>query len=153
MKELSVQDISNTATVLSLNELGEPFFRKPTNESWELLKGILAQSKTILWVISSRFRDKYHSNMLVGGLRSAASKTPTLDFQFLNFVDIHTIEAHTIAETLLILRAVTLWVRENTSETLIASLEPEIMLDADLQATIPRLIANKKMNDRYNLAR
>jgi hybrid polyketide synthase/nonribosomal peptide synthetase ACE1 len=146
-------EISDRAMILSVNDLDEPFFKNPTKASWEALKRMLVRARSVLWVIHSRRSENPHTKMIIGLLRTARREIPTLDTQLLDFADAPKVEARIIAETLLRLKAATLWQREDAHESFLISIEPEIRLDKEYRAMIPRLVANQEMNERYNSSR
>ncbi|KAH8897379.1 amino acid adenylation domain-containing protein [Thozetella sp. PMI_491] len=145
--------ITESTTVISLSELDEPLLKNPTDSSWAALKGVLTRAKTLLWVTNDRRSGNPHANMMVGLLRPAASEVPTLDLQFLDFADGGKPDARIIAETLLRLRASSRWQRDGTHKGLLTSVEPELVLDAEYRATIPRVLCSQDMNERYNSER
>ncbi|KAK3369911.1 AMP-binding enzyme [Podospora didyma] len=146
--------VSDRSTVLALSDLVEPFFKNgPSEAAWDNLRSTLQRARTLLWVTHARRSDNPYANMTVGLLRSAPQDIPTLDVQFLDFPSAGAVDARVVAETLLRLRATTMWQREGGDVHLFTTTEPEIVLDEHGQALIPRMVASRELNDRYNSSR
>lgn len=150
---MSFLQISSEETIVSLVDLDESFFKIPTTTTWKALREILLQARSLLWVTHSRLSGNPYANMIIVLLRSALLEIPTLDAQFLDFEDIHNLEAYTIAETLMRLKASIFWQQEGAGEAMLSTIELELVMDKKGRAMIPRLIMNQKMNDRYNSSR
>ncbi|KAM7193012.1 hypothetical protein V8F33_008060 [Rhypophila sp. PSN 637] len=150
--------MSEKATILSLSDKDQPFFasNSPTEAAWDALRGTLVRASTLLWVSTSRLDAKPHANMMIGLLRPAPRELPTLDVQFLDFIDEERVNAHVIAETLLRLRLTTRWQRDGVLEggsAQLTSIEPEIIINKTGRAMIPRLVVHQGMNELYNSSR
>lgn len=146
-------DISSGTTVLSLVELDGPVFQQLTDASWESLKLLLHNAGTMLWVSCGRRAQNPYANMIVGLLRSAREEIHTLDIQSFNTDGDEFPEAHQLAKTLLQLKATTMWQRQGVNTDLLMTAEPEVVCEQSGALIIPRLIANREMNDRYNSSR
>ncbi|KAK2598639.1 hypothetical protein N8I77_012034 [Diaporthe amygdali] len=155
--EMNLDIVSDKTTILSLSDLDTAFFASPGLESsWETLCATLMRVRTLLWVTHSRRDENPHASMTVGMLRSAASEMPTLDVQSFDFADGQKIQPRVVLEALLRFRAVTTWQRDGTATGLSGGLttaEPEIQLDQDGWPLVPRVVPNRRMNERYNTSR
>ena len=150
MLDLHQLEISPKTTVLSLTELQDPLFQHVEYEQWEALKEMIMTVGVVLWITQGRRARNPYSNMMAGLMRSVIREVPTICYQILDFEDSDNINAHHIAEALLRLQAEDRWQRQDGLSTFI---ENEMVLDSDGRLTIPRLIINKEMNDRYNSTR
>jgi hybrid polyketide synthase/nonribosomal peptide synthetase ACE1 len=151
--EFSALDISSNTTVLSLAELDTPVFKELKDVDWEALKKLLQEARTVLWVSRGRRAENPYANMMVGLLRSAKKELPTLDIQLFDFEGMQPLEARVLAEGLLQLKATTLWQRRDGQESLLATVEPEVIREESGLLVIPRLVASQERNDRYNSLR
>ncbi|OHE98079.1 polyketide synthase/peptide synthetase [Colletotrichum orchidophilum] len=104
--------------------------------------------KTLLWVTRGRLEDNPWSNMTVGFGRSAVQEIPDLRLQFLDIPDVGNYEPRMIAETLLRLHET----HVDDGSTVVTTIEPEIIMDAEGRQHVPRLHGIRAMNDRYNSA-
>lgn len=153
LAELSTSRINSGTTILSLLELEQPFFKDLKDSSWTFFKSILQDSGPILWVSSGRHSQNPYANMMVGLLRSAKQEIPTLEMQCFDIDDASTIDALDLVETLLRLKALSLWRRRDGSDSLLMTMEPELTLRANGSLIIPRIYENSEMNDRFNSSR
>lgn len=145
--DLSHLKISSKTTVLSLTELESPIFQHLGHEQWEALKEMIMTAGVLLWTTQGRRAKNPFANMMAGLMRSVIREVPTISYQMLDFEDAGRIDAHTLSEALLRLQAEIMWQRQDKIHT---SVENELVLDAEGRLTVPRLIINKEMNDRYN---
>ncbi|KAI1079771.1 amino acid adenylation domain-containing protein [Whalleya microplaca] len=143
-------NVSYKTTVLCLEDLDEPFFQRLTDTKWEAIKATLSNAGSILWITHGRCVGNPYANLMVGLLRSSTREFPALDIQILNVADIRNLEARIIAETLLRLKVQILWRQAGIQDANFVTIEPEIVVDEKGRTTIPRMMANKGMNDRYN---
>ncbi|RYP10842.1 hypothetical protein DL764_000394 [Monosporascus ibericus] len=150
LDELSSVQLTADTTVLSLADLDEATFKNLSDSKWNALKTMLQSAGTVLWVTEGRRSRNPHANMTVGLVHTALKEIPALSMQFLDFEDSRNIDARTIAEALLRFKAGLMWASD---ESMLLSVEPELILDRDGQTSIPRLIKVQAMNDRYNSSR
>ncbi|KAG8161403.1 hypothetical protein KVR01_008390 [Diaporthe batatas] len=150
-----IQSVSITSctTVLSLLDLDEPVLANPSKSTWEALKWLLQEADTILWASTGRRAQKPHANMMVGLLRAARLEHPGLAVQCFDSESEHGVAAEELAEALLRLKATIGWQRQGQSDSLLASIEPEIVRGQDGTTIIPRVVESSNMNDRYNSSR
>ncbi|KAK4207461.1 hypothetical protein QBC37DRAFT_455500 [Rhypophila decipiens] len=162
--------VGSQTTVLSLVDVVDKrsrcnsAFQNLTENDWEGLKVLLQQAGTMLWVSTGRRIWNAHANMMVGLLRVAKHEIPTLDMQTLDIeVDDSELDARELAETLLRFQAAARWRRRDGQEDLLLTIEPELVRQTTWRSghgtrpitslMIPRVVANKVMNNRYNSAR
>lgn len=139
--------ISSKTTVLSLTELEDPIFEHLGHEQWEALKEMTMTAGILLWTTQGRRAKNPFGNIMAGLMRSVIREVPTISYQMLDFEDAGRMDAHSLSEALLRLQAEIVWQRQDEIHT---SVENELVLDEEGRLTIPRLIMNKEMNDRYN---
>ncbi len=139
--------MTSKTTVLSLTELEDPIFQNLDHEKWEALKEMTMTAGVLLWITQGRRAKNPFANIMAGLMRSVIREVPTINYQMLDFEDARRIDAHNLAEALLRLQAEIVWQRQGKIRT---SVENELVLDEGGRLTIPRLIINKEMNDRYN---
>ncbi|KAI5861997.1 polyketide synthase-like protein [Durotheca rogersii] len=145
--------ITSDTTVLSLLEVDTPVFENLNESNWEALKFLLQKAGTVLWVSSGRRVNKPYANMMVGLLRSARKEIPTLEIQCFDADDDKLLDARELAETLLRLKAATMWKRQEDQDSPLTTVEPELVRGRNTALLIPRLVASQEMNDRYNSSR
>lgn len=139
--------ISSKTTVLSLTELEDPIFQHLDHEKWEALKEMAMTAGLLLWITQGRRAKNPFANIMAGLMRSVIREVPTISYQMLDFEDARSMDAHSLSEALLRLQAEILWQRQDKLPT---SVENELVLDEEGRLTIPRIMMNKGMNERYN---
>jgi hybrid polyketide synthase/nonribosomal peptide synthetase ACE1 len=138
-------------TVLCLTELDEPLFQNLTDMELETMKKILHVVRSVLWVTQSRRAKSPFANMTAGLVRCAIHEIPELSFQLLDFEGGGQIQAGVIAESLLRFTAQVFWQNQKTADTdLLMTVEPELVIAADGEVLIPRLMPDLVINARYN---
>lgn len=147
LPDLSHLKISSKTTVLSLTELEDPIFQHLGHEQWEALKEMTMTAGILLWTTQGRRAKNPFANIMAGLMRSVIREVPTISYQMLDFEDARRIDAYGLSEALLRLQAEIVWQRQDKTRN---SVENELVLDEEARLTIPRLIINKEMNDRYN---
>lgn len=147
LPDLAHLKLSSKTTVLSLTELEDPIFQHLRHKQWEVLKEMTLTAGVLLWTTQGRRAKNPFANIMAGLMRSVIREDPTISYQMLDFEDAGRIDAHSLSEALLRLQAEIVWQRQDKIDT---SVESELVLDEEGRLTIPRLIINKKMNDRYN---
>ncbi|KUI67778.1 Polyketide synthase-nonribosomal peptide synthetase [Cytospora mali] len=153
LADVASLDINSGTTVLSLVEIDGPIFKDLNNSDWEALRLLLQEAGTILWVSSGRRAENPYANMMVGLLRSARQEIPTLDIQCFDTEADQLFDARELAETLLRLKAATMWQRRDGHDSLLLTVEPELVREKNGTLVIPRVVASQEMNDRYNSSR
>jgi hybrid polyketide synthase/nonribosomal peptide synthetase ACE1 len=145
--------ITSSVTVLSLLEIDRSVFEELSSSNWDALKLLLQEAGTILWVSSGRRADNPYANMTVGLLRSARQEIPTLEIQSFDIEGDQFPDAREIAEALLRFKAATMWQRREGQDSLLMTVEPELVLEQSTILVIPRLVESQAMNDRFNSSR
>ena len=145
--DLPNSKLSSKSTVLSLTELEDPIFQHLDRERWEALKELIMTANVLLWITQGRRADNPFANIMAGLMRSVIREVPTISYQMLDVENACRIDAHVLSEALLRFQAEILWQRQDKIRT---SVENELVLDEEGRLTIPRLMLNKQMNDRYN---
>lgn len=145
--------IASTTTVLSLLDLDHCVLANTTRSNWESLKFLLQAAGTIMWVSSGRRAQNPHANMMVGLLRAARLEHPALAIQCFDSEAEGGLEAENLAEALLRFKATVEWQRQAQNDTLLATVEPEIVLEQDGTMVLPRVVESSDMNARYNSSR
>ncbi|KAI1115190.1 putative polyketide synthase [Nemania sp. NC0429] len=151
LARIDLDMISQSATILSLADLGSPVFKFPiSHEVWNAIKKILLKARSVIWVTHGRLADEPYSNMIPGLVRSAVRERPGLKYLFLEIEKWSQSAAKFIAESVLRHKAGTYWQHQNATHV---TVESDIMLDHADNILIPRLVMNHEMNDRYNSRR
>lgn len=145
--------VKSTTTVLSILDLDEPVLANTSKSSWESLKWLLQEAGTIMWVSSGRRAKNPHANMMIGLLRVARLEHPALAFQSFDSESEQGVEAEELAEALLRLKGTVSWQRLAQADTLLQTIEPEIVREQDGTVVIPRVVESSELNDRYNSSR
>ncbi|KAJ2990320.1 hypothetical protein NUW58_g3008 [Xylaria curta] len=138
---------SPRTSILSIADIEDPLFHQLDNSKWDALKRILLTVGNVVWVTRGRRANNPYSNMMLGLLRSVVREAPTLNYRTLDFEDEQGINAHALAEAMLKFQAESLWRREDRLST---TVENELVMDKAGRLIIPRLIPNKRMNQRFN---
>lgn len=149
-KDLMFQHTTSTTTLLSLTDVNKPFFRNLSEIEWTAFRGAILEAKSLAWITYGRRTEEPLTGMTLGLLRSALWELPALHFQFIDFEDVHTISAQAVAEATLRLEAKSIWQKQTSQDDLLMSIEQELVVDADGKETIPRLVPDFEMNNRYN---
>ncbi|KAF1993194.1 putative hybrid NRPS/PKS enzyme [Amniculicola lignicola CBS 123094] len=153
LSELVALNMHAGVTALSIIDIDEPVLEDLSDLEWEGLKLLLHEAGTVLWVSSGRLARNPHANMMTGFFRCARREIPTLDVQSFDYDDVSALNARELAEVLLRLKAVSDWHRRDGKESLLVTNEPELVREKNGTIIIPRLIHDRKMNDRYNSSR
>lgn len=136
------------STVICLSELDEPFFKSTPEASLRGMQSIFSQAKNVLWITHGAKSDNPYSNMLLGVARSVLLESPHVRLQFL---DVETsekdwLDSHILATALLRLVAMD---SVGIMDNLLWTTEHELVLEKQ-KTLIPRIIPNKRLNDRLN---
>lgn len=146
--------ITSQTTVLSLLDVDQPFFKTLTESKWTGLKAIFQEVGSVLWVTKGRRANEPHNCMTLGLMRCGINELPGLSVQFLDFEDSSSIDAYTIGEALIRFKAVSIWEKEDcTQPRPNIHVEREVVVGDKGQMYVPRLVANRAMNSRYNSSR
>ncbi|ROW15153.1 hypothetical protein VPNG_03110 [Cytospora leucostoma] len=137
LAEVASIESSHFTTFLSLLDLEEPVFARITEKDWEAFKVMLETAKEILWVTHDRRAGNPYSNMVTGVFRACAREVPTLKTQLLDVVNLKSLHARTLAEALLRLQVSNAWLREDATEALLNTMEPELLLNREGKYLIP----------------
>lgn len=152
LEELDHAKVDSNATVLVLEDLDHHVFKDITAARFESLKQLFGSEKAIVWVTQDRMVDNPFSNVPVGFARSALWEVPDLRYQFVDFQDVHKIDARVLAEAVLRFQ-VSGSVQEQSQRNTLWSVESEIIIKSDERQLVPRLRPVNDANDRYNSAR
>ncbi|KAK1839826.1 polyketide synthase peptide synthetase [Colletotrichum chrysophilum] len=145
LHDISPSSIGPAALVLNLTELDSPIFQNLSAESMRGLQSLLDYQRTILWVTLGCRAEQPYMNMSVGFGRTVALEMPDICLQFLDLEYSRKPDARLVAEMLLRLSL-------SEPDSMLWSVEPE-MVQEDGRIMIPRLIANRESNNRYNASR
>lgn len=145
--DLADIDLSPNTVILNLTDMDGNEFKQLDLAKWEVFKKLVSHMGTIVWVTHGRLADNPHANMVLGLVRGAARDNSTLDYLLLDIEDANMVQHHVIAEALLRYKAASHW-RER--DNLHFSIENELVLDKTGRFSIPRLMMNKDLNDRFN---
>ncbi|KAL8727608.1 MAG: hypothetical protein Q9166_005916 [cf. Caloplaca sp. 2 TL-2023] len=149
---LETSNISPTSLVLSVTELDKPIWEDFSPETMNGLKKLMDFQRTILWVTQGCRSEQPYMNMSVGFGRSLALEMPDLRLQFMDLDASERPSPQLLVEALLRLHVTDPADKQNLSEPVLWSTEQEIVYEKGRQM-IPRLLVNKKLNDRYNASK
>ncbi|KAI0145542.1 hypothetical protein GGR57DRAFT_295646 [Xylariaceae sp. FL1272] len=139
--------LSPDTVLLSLADLDCDVFTTLENTAWEALRAALMNVGMIVWVTQGRLAETPSANVITGLLRGALRETQSLKYLSLDFEDPESITPHAIATHLL---RYVLSLRLQRKSNFKVTAESEIVVGANGKLMIPRLKANKMMNDRFN---
>ncbi|KAI1392107.1 putative polyketide synthase [Hypoxylon trugodes] len=147
-------DETRQPAVLSLTDLDKPVFQDITETEFVAFQRMFQTGKALLWVTSGRRHDEPYSNMVVGFGRTAVHEIKGLCLQHLDIRDPAKDDtARKIAETLLRLGSRPIPVEEEPDDSILWTVEPEIVVDEDGRYRVARLQPLREPNDRYNSGR
>lgn len=152
LEELDHAKVDSNATVLVLEDLDQPVFKDITEARFDSLKKLFGSEKSIVWVTQDRMVDNPFANMPVGFARSALWEVPELRYQFVDFQDVHRIDARVLTEAVLRFQA-SGSVQEQSQRNTLWSVESEIVIISNERPLVPRLRPVSDANDRYNSVR
>jgi hybrid polyketide synthase/nonribosomal peptide synthetase ACE1 len=144
------RELSSETTVLSLVDLDQNILENIDQETWDGLRSTLLDLGTLIWVTCGRRRNNPFSSAIIGLVRSTAREITSLDYFFLDFESSTSVNARSIAESVLRYKATKYW---NSEGNLTAAPETEMTLNCQSLFLIPRLVPSQPMNDRYNSSR
>ncbi|KAI1746169.1 beta-ketoacyl synthase domain-containing protein [Xylaria scruposa] len=153
LEGIGTRGVPAEATILSLIELDKPVFKDINSSQFDIFKKLFLTETTILWVTKGRRAEDPFSNMVIGFGRTAVHETPGLRLQFLDFESQNKIDANTIAETLVRFQFSSMLASRNDTNSLLWSIEPEIVINVEGRELVPRQLEMVEANDRYNSAR
>ncbi|KAI0179682.1 hypothetical protein GGR52DRAFT_587215 [Hypoxylon sp. FL1284] len=136
LSDLAVYEIGSSTTVISFTDIDGA--------------RLLTDAGTLIWVTVGRLADNPYANMMVGLVRSAVREIPSLEYCFLDFEDDRQVDEYTLAESVLRHQAASRWRKQDNVHL---TVETELAFGAGNRASIPRLVNNREMNDRYNSSR
>lgn len=147
-------DIPSNATVISFLDLDCHVLQNMPPLRLKALQTIFSNARSLLWVTQGAQNDNPYANATLGLLRSVAAETPTLQCQLLDFDAGEKPHLHpqVCVEALLRLRLTgsSSWERDNASKNQVLwSTEPELCF-RDGKLWVPRILLEKKKNDRLN---
>ncbi|CZR58354.1 related to polyketide synthase [Phialocephala subalpina] len=147
-----LNEIPESAIVLSLIDLDEPFFKNLTEIRFKSLRKLFEHSRNVLWVTKGARSEDPYAAMMIGFTRSLTVELPHLRLQLLEYEGSQEVNAENIAAALLRLQVTDIWERQEGGTNMLWTTEPEIAIEND-QVTIPRVFANLELNNRYNSVR
>ncbi|KAI9695823.1 MAG: Type I Iterative PKS [Bogoriella megaspora] len=134
--------ITPQTTVVSLTELDKPVFRDMNATTFPAFKRMFETGKNLLWVTSGRLENQPFSNLALGFGKTALVETPDLRLQQLDLADPQATNPMVLAKKILQFASVVL-------ETVVWTVESELVVDAEGHELIPRLKPISTLNDRY----
>ncbi|KAH9885301.1 hypothetical protein F4778DRAFT_799035 [Xylariomycetidae sp. FL2044] len=154
VQDLAGLDVTRRPSVLYLADLDEPVFARYTPEAHDGLRKLWTRAQSVLWATRGARRDNPDAIMSLGLGRAmmvelAHSK---LKAKFIDFDMKARLDAHMLADEVLRLQILTSLSREEKSG-LVWSEEPELEIDAEGRAWVPRLVPHRAFNDCYNSSR
>lgn len=149
LSHMAPDDLPVGGAVLCLSDLEEPVFKWMDADKLRGFQTIFKQSSSVLWVTHGTRNGDPYSRMVIGLGRTIVLETLHLRLQFLDLDAEAPPDSTAIAESMIRFHLAENW--KDDSTPLLHSIEPELYLDKDRRAFIPRL--NNRQNDRYNSGR
>nr|XP_036577184.1 AMP-binding enzyme [Colletotrichum truncatum]KAF6784096.1 AMP-binding enzyme [Colletotrichum truncatum] len=140
------------STILSLADLDGPVIENITDKRLGALKDILACCNMAVWITQNAKDACPGANMTIGFFRTALWESPESRLRSIDFVDGSMPDALVISENLLEYEAAIQLSRESSASQPLWSLERELIYKEG-HLLIPRLVANRALDDRYNASR
>ncbi|KAK2774117.1 Type I Iterative PKS [Emmonsiellopsis sp. PD_33] len=148
----SAEDVPAMGTIICLSDLDKPVFKDLTTSAFQGLKAIFARSRNILWLTRGCRGDNPYANMTVGFGRVVAGEMSNVRLQFIDFDKATQPDPRMLVESVLRLHITDHLQKEGRFDDIIWSTEPEMAFDNG-KLLVPRVIAKKDLNDRYNSER
>ena len=140
-------DLPKTTLLLGLADILSPSVLSELNDSSLVaLKRALQGSAHVFWVGS---RSSPHSNMILGLLRSLVRELSTFSYQHLLLDESLDADPNIIANAFVSLHTMLHWQSSPEHQPTLVTIEPEVFINSEGSWMIPRLIANRNMNNRY----
>ncbi|KAL8820718.1 MAG: hypothetical protein Q9223_001106 [Gallowayella weberi] len=149
LQELESTDLLPRSLVLSVTELDSPIWEDFAPETMDGLKQLMELQRTVLWITQGCRSEQPYMNMSVGFGRSLALENPDLRLQFMDLDPSGKPSPPLIAAALLRLHLTAHLTHQGVIDTMLWSTEQEMVYEGTKQL-IPRLVANRQLNDRYN---
>lgn len=148
LRDLNCQKTDKVDAVLSLTELDCPVLERVSVPTYKGLQLLLETSKIILWItLCARSESPYQSGMIGLG-RTFQSENPHKTLQFLDLDKVDDSES-LIAESLLRLVGGVVMREDGPKGSQLWNIETELAVEKG-RLLIPRLLPDKKRNDRLN---
>lgn len=151
LSHMAPDDLPVGGAVLCLSDLEEPVFKLMDADKLCGFQTIFKQSSSVLWVTQGIRNGDPYSRMVIGFGRTIVLEMLHLRLQFLDLDAEAPPDPTAIAESTIRFHLAENW--KDDSTPLLHSIEPELYLDKDRRAFIPRFKLNKRQNDRYNSGR
>ncbi|PGH13477.1 hypothetical protein AJ79_03607 [Helicocarpus griseus UAMH5409] len=148
----NAEDVPTMGTVICISDLDKPVFKDLTDNSFRGLKSIFSRARNILWLTRGCRGEDPYANMAVGFGRVVAGEMSNVRLQFVDFDSKTQPDPRMLAESILRLQITDTFAKEGRIDDILWSTEPEMSFD-DGKLLIPRVIAEKDLNDRYNSER
>ncbi|QKX61835.1 uncharacterized protein TRUGW13939_08991 [Talaromyces rugulosus] len=149
LEQISQQ--SNPVTVLSLIDIGWPWFQDLSKDRLVPMQGLVTLASKMLWVTAGSEKDCPYMGMSKGWLKSLAYENKHCLYQYLNIEDQKSVDVTLICSTLMRL-VHTDKPNDYKLSTEVHSTESELLFkDGSMQ--IPRIRSDQATNDRYLAAR
>lgn len=149
---LDTNHIPTGSTVLCLADLDEPIFKFFNGAKLQYIKTIFNEAKDMLWITRGCRSEEPYSNMMVGLGRALRLEYPNINLQMLDVDKLDDNIPEVFTTCLLRLQTISSLKKDNLVDDLLWSTEPEIAREGGIH-TIPRLLPNSPLNDRYNSSR
>ncbi|KAI0521008.1 hypothetical protein F5B22DRAFT_634851 [Xylaria bambusicola] len=134
LEKLDHTVVDTGSIVVSLVDLESPVFQELTTKKWKKLRNIFTTELSILWLTSGRLDGDPYSNATVGFGRAAVHETPGLRIQYIDFPEAGRINPKAVLE----------------DDSILYTKEPELAIDVHGRELVPRLVALREANNRYN---
>ncbi|KAK0716109.1 hypothetical protein B0H67DRAFT_684173 [Lasiosphaeris hirsuta] len=149
--QLEDSHFTDKQVVISLTELDEPIFDPFSPAKWKALQVLTEKARNIVWINQGGLSGKQpYANMMVGVARCLTAEKPGLRFQTLDFDMEVSPDPDTIADAVVRMHISDAWGSSTQPYSPTWTLEREVRISADGQATIPRYIASEELDARYN---
>lgn len=152
LEHLEDSHFTSKQIVLGLVELDEPVFSHFTPAKWAGFQCLPDKARNIVWITKGGRGEQPYANMVVGVARCLTDEKPELRFQIIDFDVEDDPDPKMIADSVMRMQISDAWSSLIEPYTPTWTLEREIrVVNGDV--TIPRYIASRKRDDRYNSSR
>ncbi|KAH2384493.1 hypothetical protein KXV98_008325 [Aspergillus fumigatus] len=149
LTDLQTRGLDHVEAVLSLTELDQSVLENLSRDTFDGLHRLLHQSKIVLWVTYSAGNLNPHQSGAIGLVRAVQAETPD---KVLQLLDVDQIDGNDglVAESFL--RLIGGVKMKDGSSNSLWTVEPELSVQGG-RLLIPRVLFDKKRNDRLNCLR
>lgn len=149
LEDLEGVEVPPYSTIISLLDVDSPVLKDITEIRWEILKRLLVDARTVLWVTSGCYCDEPYNGAMMGIHRSMPLELLQMRLQLVELERLEQSSANVLAELLLRAEITSQWEMSPVAKDVLWTLEPEVKL-VDGKIKFCRVVPDIEANNRYN---